>query len=365
MAEGADNKTEKPTGKRLDEARKKGQVARSMEINSTAVLLFTFVALSVAGPKLLRSCLEIVAGGLGRTSDPALASPDGLGTITTWAILAFGKAVAPVVFTAMAAGLLASVLQVRPRLNLELLKPSLAKLNPATGLKRLVSPHSLVELAKSVVKTVLIGGVAFSAVWPHVHEFAAYVGLPPDELLAQIGHLVFGIAIRVSAALVVVAAADYAWQRRKLGKDLMMTKDEVKQEARQTDLPPEVRGAIRRKQMEQARKRMMAEVPTADVVVVNPTHFAVALRYDGSTPAPEVIAKGVDIVALAIRRIAEESGVTVVHEPPLARALYRDVEIGELIPDEFFAAVAEVLAFVFRTAGRRAAARRRRPALTA
>jgi flagellar biosynthetic protein FlhB len=139
-----------------------------------------------------------------------------------------------------------------------------------------------------------------------------------------------------------------------------MSKEEVRKEAKESDVSPEMKGQMRRRQAEMARKRMLADVPTADVVVVNPTHYAVALRYDGSKPAPEVIAKGLDHLALTIRRIAEDAGVTVVHQPPLARALYREVELGQMIPEELFTAVAEVLAFVFRTARRR-----RRPALTA
>ena len=164
-----------------------------------------------------------------------------------------------------------------------------------------------------------------------------------------------------------LAIADLLWQRRKIDKSLRMTKEEVKQEARQADLAPEVRGAIRRKQFQLARRRMLAEVPTADVVVVNPTHYAAALRYDGTKPAPELVAKGVDHVAAAIRAAAEEYGVPIVTDPPLARTLYRQVELGAQIPDELFAGVAQVLAYVYRVAGRRrhAARRRRRVALSA
>ena len=159
------------------------------------------------------------------------------------------------------------------------------------------------------------------------------------------------IATRAVLALLVIAALDFAWQRYRHEKSLRMSKQEVKQEARQSDVAPEVRSQIRRRQLEAARRRMMADVPTADVVVTNPTHFAVALRYDGKKPAPEVVARGADLVAAAIREIAREHGVPVLSNPPLARALYHDVEIGQMIPDRFFAAVAEVLAFVYRTVG--------------
>ena len=162
-----------------------------------------------------------------------------------------------------------------------------------------------------------------------------------------------------------LAIADLLWQRRKIDKSLRMTKEEVKQEGRQADIAPEVRGALRRKQFQLARRRMLAEVPTADVVVVNPTHYAAALRYDGTKPAPELVAKGVDHVAAAIRAAAEEHGVPIVTDPPLARTLYRQVDLGAQIPEELFAGVAQVLAYVYRIAGRRrhAARRRRRVAL--
>jgi flagellar biosynthetic protein FlhB len=162
------------------------------------------------------------------------------------------------------------------------------------------------------------------------------------------------MAIVAAVCFFLIAAADYAWQRRRHEKSLKMSKEEVKQEARQQDIAPEVRGAIKRKQFELARKRMLADVPTADVVVTNPTHYAVALRYDGTRAAPQVVAKGVDVVAAAIRRVAEEHGVPLLANPPLARALYREVDLGSEIPETFFAAVAEVLAFVYRRAGRRA-----------
>jgi len=154
-------------------------------------------------------------------------------------------------------------------------------------------------------------------------------------------------------AFLLIGIIDFTWQRYQHEKSLKMTKEEVRQESRQSDLAPEVRGAIRRRQFARARQRMIADVATADVVVTNPTHFAVALRYDGSRPAPEMVAKGVDLVAAAIRKAAEDAGVPVLQNPPLARALHKEVEIGQMIPDSFFAAVAEVLAFVYRTARRR------------
>ena len=343
-----ENRTEDPTPKRRTKARDEGQVARSAEVNSAAVLVATIAVLMLTGGRLLARLEAIVSGGLARAFDPS--SP---GTSAGWAMRSFAGAVAPVLLVALAAGVAANVAQVRLRFSTKLLRPKFSKLNPLKGMKRLVSPQSFVELLKSLAKTAIVGGIAYMTVGSRLTELGMLVGAPPGAVVAQIGSLVSAVALRVAAAMTVLAALDYAWQRRKHEKSLKMTKDEVKQEARQTDVAPEIKGAIRRRQVEQARRRMLAEVPTADVVVVNPTHFAVALRYDGTTPAPEVVAKGMDLVAAAIRRTAEEAGVPVVSQPPLARALYHEVDLGRQIPEGLFAAVAEVLAFVFRTAGRR------------
>jgi flagellar biosynthesis protein FlhB len=345
-------KTEKPTGKRRDKARKDGQVARSAEVNSVVVLLATFGTLALTGPYLLTRAKAIMSSGLSRSADPALSTSSGRGEITSWALTSFTGMVAPVMIAAAVGGVLASVIQVGFHLNGRALKPSLSKLNVWKGLKRLFAPSQAFELAKTLVKTAVIGGAAFWAVWSDLPTMGALVGMPPGRLLTVLAHTILGLVLRVGAALLLVAAADYAWQRRKHEKSLKMTRDEVRREHKESDLAPEMKGQMRRRQSELARRRMLADVPTADVVIVNPTHYAVALRYDGTQPAPEVVAKGVDNIALAIRRAAEEAGVTIVHEAPLARALYRDVELGAQIPEELFAAVAQVLAFVLRAAGR-------------
>lgn len=186
-------------------------------------------------------------------------------------------------------------------------------------------------------------------------QLALLTGATPAQTLSAIGHETRSVALRVVPLLILLALADLIWQKRRLERSLRMTKEEVKQESRQTDIAPEVRRAIRRRQFMQARRRMLADVATADVVVVNPTHVAVALRYDVSKPAPEVVAKGADHVAAAIRSAAEEHAVPIVRDAPLARGLYRDVELGAQIPEQFFLAVAEILAFVYRTAARRPA----------
>jgi flagellar biosynthetic protein FlhB len=354
MASGGD-KTEKPTRKRRDKARREGKAARSVEVSSTAVLLATLGTLALTAPRFLERTEAIMSSGLSRSGTTSLAGSGGTGSLVSWALRSFAGAVAPVLAAAVIAGVLASALQVGVKFTPKALKPSFTKLNPVAGLKRMFSPASLVELGKSIAKTIVIGFVAYQAIKPRMTTLASLVGLPPGALLSTLAGTLFGVALRIGGALAVIAVLDFVWQRYRHERSLRMSKSELRKEAKEMDVAPELRGMMRRRQSEMARKRMLADVPGADVVVVNPTHFAVALRYDGSRPAPEVVAKGADLVAQAIRRVAEEAGVTIVHEPPLARALYRDVEIGQTIPEEFFAAVAHVLAFVFRTARRRVA----------
>ncbi|MDX6554781.1 MAG: flagellar biosynthesis protein FlhB [Miltoncostaeaceae bacterium] len=349
----AEKGTEKATPKRRDEARKKGQVARSMDVNSAVVLLAAFGLLALLAPRMLDQMRTIMADGLTHTADPSMASKEGIGELTMWAIRSTAGALAPIALPLMLAGVIAGLVQSKPNVSMQALKPTWSKINPVAGLKRMFSPASAFELVKAIAKTTIVGLVAFLAVWPRIPEMAGLVGLPPAAMLSEVARLIFHVGIRVAGALIVLAIADLAFQKWRHERSLRMTVDAVKQEARQTDLPPEVRSQIRRRQMDQARTRMLADVPTADVVVVNPTHFAVALRYDASKAAPQVVAKGADLVAKAIREAAEKVGVPILSEPPLARALYKEVEVGHQIPEAFFAAVAEVLAFVYRTAARR------------
>jgi flagellar biosynthetic protein FlhB len=346
-------KTEKPTQRRRNEARRQGRVAISNEFNSALVLLGVGAALTLFGPTIFGRLEETMREGLVRAGNPKAASADGVSGLVTWALESFALAVAPIVSVAAGIGVLASVAQVGFRFTPYALKPSFANLNPIRGLKQIVGPTGLVEAAKAIVKLSIVGGAAFVVIWPKLPDLVALTGLPPGAMVGQLAGLMRDLLLRVGAAFLLVAAGDYAWRRRKHEHELKMSRSDLKRELRQTELPSEVRTAIRRRQLQLARKRMLADVPTATVVLVNPTHFAVALRYDGTVPAPEVVAKGADLIAATIRRIAEEHDVPVLHAPALARALYREVDIGQMIPEQFFAAVAEVLAFVFRTAKRR------------
>ena len=352
----AGDKTEKATPKKRSEARKKGQVAKSHDLNGAIVMFAALFALSASAPHLvttlqlcLRECFALI-------STPDVVDHRGVGPVLAEQARSAALAAAPVILTCVAAALVVNVAQVGGRPHLGALKPDPKRLNPISGFKNIYGPNALFEGAKNVFKVAAVGAVTALAVLPKMDEFAALVGLPPSELLPTLAHTVLGIAQRAGAAYLLIGVVDYAYQRYRHEKSLRMDKQEVKEEHKSNELPPEVRGAIRRRQMQAARARMMADVPTADVVVTNPTHFAVALKYDAQKAAPEVVAKGADLVAKKIRELAAESGVPVISDPPLARSLHATVEVGQLIPEELYQAVAQLLAFVYRTARRRALA---------
>ena len=253
----------------------------------------------------------------------------------------------------MLAGVLANVGQVGFRPSLESLKPDFKRINPGPGFKNVFGPRIGVETAKALAKVSVVGAVAAMTLVPMLKHLDAGVGTTPSALGGLLGSSARSIVERVVAAYSLIAILDFIWQRRRHAKALKMTKQEVKEEGRQTQLPPEVRAALRRRQVQAARARMMAAVPNADVIITNPTHYAVALVYDGSKPAPVVVAKGKNLVAAQIRRIAGENNVPIVPDPPLARSLHAGVEIDQMIPAELYAAVAQVLAFVYKMAGRR------------
>jgi flagellar biosynthesis protein FlhB len=349
----ADNRTEKATPKRRKEAREKGQIARSPDLTSAAVVVGGILAIIVTGPSMLDHFAEIVRVGLSQSGSSRLAGRAGVGDLFSWGVTSMVGIVAPVAITALAAGLIANVIQNRPAITTAAISPQWNRLDPRSGFKRLFGVRALFEGGKTIVKTSVVAVAAFVAIWPRLQNLGELAGAPPGEIMSRLASSVMTLALYVCVAFLLIGIIDFAWQRYQHEKSLRMTKEEVRQESRQSDLAPEVRSAIRRRQFARARQRMIADVATADVVVTNPTHFAVALRYDGSRPAPEMVAKGVDLVAAAIRKAAEDAEIPVLQNPPLARALYKEVEIGQMIPDSFFAAVAEVLAFVYRTAGRR------------
>ncbi len=354
MAEsGAGDKTEKPTPKRRADARKEGQVARSMDMNGAVVLLASLLVLSAMAPKMMQGLKQVMTTTLLAIQTPDVVTKDGLGPIVTDNVMVMIRVIGPIAAVCMVAGLVTNVAQVRWSPTAKPLKPNFKKINPLTNAKQTFGPQMYFEGGKTIVKVGAVGVIAALALFPKFDELAALVGMPPAALLPHLAHLILGIAVRAGAAYLLIAFIDYGWQKYRHEKQLKMSKQEVKEEAKSQDSPAEVKQAIRRRQMEQARRRMMDDVPTADVVVTNPTHYSVALRYDGEKLAPEVVAKGKDLIAFQIRKIAKEHDVPVISDPPLARGLHKSVEIGQQIPEEFFQAVAQLLAFVYRVAGRK------------
>jgi flagellar biosynthesis protein FlhB len=350
------DKTEKATPKKREEARKKGQVARSVELNGAVVLMAALMILPAIAPTVLEQTATAARNALSLVSDPSLVSQQGIWTLLERIAVPAALAVAPIAFGCMAAGVVINVLQVGWKPTLGVVKPDPKKLNPVNGFKNLLGPRAGVETVKSLLKVCAVGAIVLQALMSRLDELGALIGMPPVALMPELASQVLHIAQRGAAAYLVIALLDYAYQRYKHDKDLRMDKQEVKDEYKQQSTPAEVRSAMRRRQMQAANRRMMDAVPTADVVVTNPTHYAVALRYLPDKGAPEVVAKGVDHVAAKIRAAAREAGVPLVPDPPLARSLHAAVEIGHVIPEELYHAVAQVLAYVYRMAAKRKAA---------
>jgi flagellar biosynthesis protein FlhB len=292
----------------------------------------------------------VMEASLSQTVNSDAVAGAGLGTILKETGTHLVLALAPVTIACALAGIAVNAATVKPQLNFALLKPEPKKMNPVSGFKQIYGPNSLAELAKNLVKVGAVAAIVAAALLPQLTELSALVGISAAELSGRMSSMITSLARQAAGAYLAIGVIDFIYQKWRHKKQLKMDKQEVKDEHKQQELPAEVRGAIKRRQFAASRARMMAEVPTADVVVTNPTHFSVALRYDGGSPAPEVVAKGQDLLALKIREIAAEHRVPVVPDPPLARSLHATVEVGQQVPEELFEAVAQLLAYVYRIA---------------
>jgi flagellar biosynthetic protein FlhB len=342
VAGDASQKTEKPTPKRLREAREKGQIARSPELTAWSAMLVTTVLLQMTVSRGAETFPAIL-----RDMGEAIAAAD-VNVAMQFAGESMWKAVgvvAPLLIGLTLVTIVVGLGQVGLKPSLKRLKQDFSRLNVLKGLKRLVSAPSWWEVGKALVKIALLALVAWPAMAHVLDVFRSGGAL--DTLAAQTAATAITVIRNISIAGLAVAAFDYLWQRRRLMRDLRMTRQELREELRQQEASPEMRRAIRSRQMAVSRNRMIRMVSGADVVVVNPTHYAVALRYEASKGAPEVVAKGAGALAARIRAEAAAHDVPVVHEPVLTRALYRACDVGALIPLELYEAVAHVLAFVF------------------
>jgi flagellar biosynthetic protein FlhB len=354
MAEDDDDasKTEDASGKKLGDAREKGDVPMSQEAKSWLMLLGSLVVVSMVAP----SSIKRLSNGLQGYFEQAGTVPVDQGSIGAilrdTALTAFLAILLPVVIMA-AAGILGTILQIGWLVTAEKMKPDITKLNPLPAFMRIFSMQNGMELIKGFIKMGVVGIVCYIILKPMMISVEHYAGMPMELLLTEIQYLVVRLFLWVTIIMFFLAGGDLFYQRFQFAKKMKMSKQDQKEEFKQQEGDPIVKGRLRQMRFDKARRRMMQAVPRADVVVTNPTHFAVALKYDQSAmSAPIVLAKGADAVAAKIREIAKENDIPVVENPPLARALYASVEIDQEIPPEHYKAMAEVISYVFKLKNR-------------
>ena len=350
MADDAE-RTEAPTSKRREDSRKKGQVVLSPEVSPVVVLCTVLMVASSGLPVLLARSRVILRTWLAAIG-PLAAHDDSSWALLTRTLLDLLGTLAPFFLMAAAAGTGAVIAQVGWRVTPELALPKFERLSPANGWKRLFSPASVVNLVKGIVKIGLVGLVAYGVIHAAAPVLIGAAGLHVDDILALGGQTIRKLLIRIVSVLAVLAAFDWLWQRHRHEKSLKMSRHEVKEESKASEGDPQTRMRFKRAHRELSKRRMLAEVPKADVVLTNPIHFAVALRYrPAEGGAPRVVAKGAGELAAKIKEAARKAGVPIVERRALARALYRTVEIGSEIPPTLYRAVAEILAFIFSLRG--------------
>ena len=351
-------KTEEPTQKKLDDARKEGQVAKSKEIANGFGLLALFLVMKFWVGSMGISFLETFAYVYAQIPEVTKLVGNPIPRLSMTAILqntiiVMAKIIWPILLIGFVIAFLSDYIQVKWRPTSKPLMPKFSKLNPVSGIKKMFSSESLVELIKSIAKIFIIFYVSYSYLSGMVEQLYELYDIELMPAIILIGQVVTDLGIRISAVYMVLALADYVYQKYKFKEDMKMTKQEVKEEYKNSEGNPEVKGKIRSKMREVSQRRMMQSLPEADVVITNPTHYAVAIKYDPDTsPAPIVIAKGEDYLAQKIKEKAKECSIEIVENKPLARMLYANVEVGAEIPPELYQAVAEVLAFVYHLKGK-------------
>lgn len=348
-ADDAGEKTEQPTPRRLQEARERGQVARSADLTAAITLLGGLLLLNAFGPGMFTRMLELLHD---LADEDAARSPE----IGVWLWQAGAAAAAitlPFLLTLAVVAAGGTLLQTGGVIALKKLTPKLEHLSPIKGVQRLLSTESINRLVLGVLKIVLIAAVAYLTIVGQIQPLLGAATLMPLGVLHMTGKLLFSLAVRMCLVLLILGLIDYAFQRRKVMQQLRMTKQEVKDELKRMEGDPLLKHRRRQIQAKIAMQRLSLDVPKADVVVTNPTEYAVALRYDeAAMSAPRVVAKGRDFLALRIRQIAQQHAIPIVQRPPLARGLYATVEVGQEVPPAYYRAIAEVLAYVYQLAGK-------------
>ncbi len=353
-------KTEEPTAKKLEDARKEGNVAKSKEIVTAVGMLASFYIIKAFIGDIGYGVMDIYRYVFNMI--PTYVNPyhleisyNAVYSILIDMVLMSVKLVWHIMLVGFAITIIGYLLQVKWKVTTKPLKPKFSKINPVSGFKRVFSKQSLVNLFKSLAFIIIIGYVVYSTMKDEIYYWYRWYDVSLITAIAKIGDLALGLAIKISGIYIIVGVADFIWQKRKFHNDMMMTKQEVKDELKNSEGDPQVKSQQRRVMQKASMRRMMQSVPDADVVITNPTHFAVALKYDLKIAgAPVVVAKGADYVAQKIKDKAREAQVEIVENKPLARALYANVEIGQEIPEELYQAVAEVLAFVYNIKNKKA-----------
>lgn len=345
----AEEKTEAATDKKKRDARKKGQVAQSKDVGGAIILIVVVLVIQLTSGLFTNQIFSIYAIiSSWMTNTDALFNPVNLNKLFADVLFRSFIMVGPVLFSAVLTGVIASYLQVGYLFSLEAIQPKLNKLNPISGFKRMFSMKSLVELAKAIAKGTILVYIVYDYLIDRLNQIIEIYQLDIIQFVSVMWQFVVAITLRCAIFLLIVAFADLVFKRWQHNKDLKMSKKEIKDEYKQSEGDPMLKGKIREKQRSMAMSRMMQDVPDADVVITNPTHFAIAINYNMDEGiSPRVVAKGQNLIAQNIKRIASENNVTIVENKPLARALFSGSEVGEFIPVELFQAVAEVLAYVY------------------
>ncbi|WLR52352.1 flagellar biosynthesis protein FlhB [Bacillus tianshenii] len=341
-------KTEKATPKKRQDARKKGQVAKSQDVGTALILFFVFLLFWFSGDMISGRMYSILNHAFLEYVYWDVTEQNVHRMFVEYSVQA-ALLVAPIMLIAMVAGVVANYMQVGFLFTTEVLKMDLKKINPISGLKKIFGLRAIVEMLKSILKISLVGVVTFTVLWFQFDQVMLLSQKSIEASVGFIGNLIVQMGLAASLLLLVLSVLDYTYQKFEHEKSLRMSKQDLKDEHKNSEGDPKIKSKIKEKQRQMAMQRMMQEVPQADVVITNPTHYSIAIKYDETkADAPYVVAKGVDYVALKIRQVAENHDVTMVENRPLARALYAQAEIGDVIPEEFFKAVAEVLAYVYR-----------------
>lgn len=354
MADEGSEKTEEATQQRREEFRKRGQVAQSKEIATFLLLLGTVLTLWASGKMLLHHAVDLFQNFFSNYVADAARTGD----YTAAALFAVKKGAlitGPLLAIALVIGVASTLLQVGFVYNEEALQLKLERLNPVNGFKRILSLRAVVDGLKSLLKLILISSIVYVIIKDEVMHISVLVDYTIPQLLSYFGSITFKLLGAATLFMGVLAVLDYGYQRWEMEKEMRMSKQEVKEENKNREGDPLIKARIRRVQREMANKRMMTDVPKADVIITNPTHIAVALKYEAGMAAPVLLAKGADLVAEKIKKIAKEHNIPVIENKPLARAIFKTLKIGQLIPRELFKTVAEVLAYVYRLKKKRKA----------